>query len=269
MVRLANLHEQVTGDAPGGSRIALAPKVELHAVFDTGGNLDLDDRLLPAQAVLVGVLRLRLDAPPQAATGGTGGCGLHLAENGVADLSDLTGSAAGLAGVVFHPFGLDEPEHLDLLGHAFGNLLQGQLDLDAQIGPLGPARSPGASAPKRISKGPAEDVSELAEDVVHVHAGTAASCAAHARMAEAVVFGPFLLVAQDLIGLGCLLEPPLGIRVIGILVRVVLDGQLPVGLLDVGLAGPSVDAEDFVEVALGHACDQLPTTTLANRRTLS
>ena len=80
-------------------------------------------------------------------------------------------------------------------------------------------------------------------------------------MTEPVVLGPLLLVAEDLIGLGGLLEPGLGLGVIGVLVRVVLDGQLPVGLLDVGLGCPPVHPEDLVEIALGHASGQLPTTT--------
>ena len=66
---------------------------------------------------------------------------------------------------------------------------------------------------------------------------------------------PLLLVAQDLIGLCRFLEAGLGIGVVGVLVGVVLDGQLPIGLLDVGIGCTPVDTEDLVEIALGHGSD--------------
>ena len=268
VVRLADLDQQVTRHASGRGGVALSAEVELHAVLDAGRDFDLDDRLFPAQAMLVGILGLGFDAPPQAAASGAGGGRLHLAEDGVGDAAHLAGAPALAAGVVLDPFGLDEAEHLDLLGHALGDLLEGQLDLDAQVGPLHPARAATATA-ESTPEGAPEDVAELAEDVVHVHAGTASRSTAHSGVTEAVVLGPLLLVAQDLIGLGRLLEPGLGIGVVGVLVGVVLDGQLPIGLLDVGIGCPPVDAEDLVEIALGHGAGQLPTTTFAKRRTLS
>ena len=103
VVHLADLDQQVSGHAPGGGGVALAAEVELHAVLHAGGDLNLHHGLLAAQAVFVRILRLGLDAPPQAAAGGTGRCRLHLAEDGVGDPADLTGSAALAAGRIPRP----------------------------------------------------------------------------------------------------------------------------------------------------------------------
>jgi hypothetical protein len=50
----------------------------------------------------------------------------------------------------------------------------------------------------------------------------------------------------------------------GVDVRVIFAGQLPVGPLDLILARVSPDAEDLVEVAVGHH-SALATTTWAGR----
>jgi hypothetical protein len=71
-------------------------------------------------------------------------------------------------------------------------------------------------------------------------------------VAELVVGGALLRVAQHLVGLLRLLEVLLGLRVVRIAVRVPLHGEAPVGLLQVLLAGVAVDAQHFVVVALRH-----------------
>ena len=237
MVRLPDLDEHVTGNSTSRGGIALAPKVELHAVLHTSRDLNFHDRFLAAQAMLVCVLRLGFDRLSQTSTSGASRGGLHLPQNRVADLTDLARSAALPTGIVFDALGLDQSEDLDLFGHAFGNLFEGQLHLDAQVGSFGAARTSRAAATERIPECPAEDVSELAEDVVHVHAGTALGCATHSGVAEPVILGPLLLVAEDLIRFSRLFEAAFGIGVIRVFVRVILDGQLPVSLLDVGFGG--------------------------------
>ena len=69
-------------------------------------------------------------------------------------------------------------------------------------------------------------------------------------MAVAVVAGPLLRVAQDVVSLGRLLEPLLGLGVAEVAVGVVLHGQLAVRLRDRVVVRVRVDAEDFVEVTL-------------------
>ena len=69
---------------------------------------------------------------------------------------------------------------------------------------------------------------------------------------EGVVPAPRLRIGQDVVGLGDVLEPVLGPRVV-VDVRVVGAGQLAVGALDVLLAGVPRHAQDLVEVlAVGH-----------------
>lgn len=65
-----------------------------------------------------------------------------------------------------------------------------------------------------------------------------------------VIYAPPLRVCEDLVSLCDLLEPVLCIR-ITVLVGVELEGQLPVGLLDLILVGLRRDAQHFVEVLAG------------------
>src|SRR5690606_29132382 len=75
----------------------------------------------------------------------------------------------------------------------------------------------------------------------------------HAGMAELVVRGALLRVAEHLVGLLGLLEALLGGLVAGVAVGVVLHRPSPVGLLYLGLAGVSGHSEDFVVIALRHS----------------
>lgn len=66
-------------------------------------------------------------------------------------------------------------------------------------------------------------------------------------LSKLVVYASLLGVSQDLVGLCDLLELVLGVGV-AVLVWVELEGQLPVGLLDLVLVGFRGDTQDFVEV---------------------
>ena len=139
-------------------------------------------------------------------------------------------------------------------------LVEGDLEIEAQIGPARRAAAPAASAaePEEV----AEDVGEVREDV-RVEAGPARSTGArHAGVAEAVVPRALVGVAQDGVGLGGLLELLFGGRVALIAIGVVLQRQLAIRALDVLLAGILRDAEDLVVVPLAHA---LATFTSAGR----
>lgn len=65
-----------------------------------------------------------------------------------------------------------------------------------------------------------------------------------------VIYAPLLRVCEDLVSFCDLLEPVLCIRVT-VLVGVELEGQLPVGLLDLILVGLGRDTQHFVEVFAG------------------
>ena len=60
-------------------------------------------------------------------------------------------------------------------------------------------------------------------------------------MAELVVLGAFLGIGKHFVGLGHLLELVFGGLVVGVLVGMMLDGQLAEGLLDLDLGGIAVD----------------------------
>lgn len=65
-----------------------------------------------------------------------------------------------------------------------------------------------------------------------------------------VIYAPLRRVCEDLVSFCDLLESVLGIGV-AVLVGVELEGQLPVGLLDLILVGLGRDAQHFVEVLAG------------------
>ena len=93
---------------------------------------------------------------------------------------------------------------------------------------------------------------------MHASPAKAAHAAALEHLARvdevlaAVVALPLLRIAEGLVRLADLLEAVGRFRAVGVLVRVVHDGELAVGLLDLGLARVLVEAEDLVVVlALG------------------
>ena len=77
-----------------------------------------------------------------------------------------------------------------------------------------------------------------------------AAAAAECGVAELVVVAALVGVAQDLVGLGGLLELLFRFLVAGILVGVELEGLLAVRLLDLFARGVLVHAQHFVVVAL-------------------
>jgi hypothetical protein len=113
-----------------------------------------------------------------------------------------------------------------------------------------------AAAPRPLA---AEDVAEDVAEGLGKAAEALGACAAagahvgvHAGVAVLVIGGALLRVGQHLVGLLGLLE--LLLRLLGpvtlVAVRVMLHGQLAVGLLDVLLGRVLGDAEDFVVIAL-------------------
>src|SRR5205085_4399454 len=96
----------------------------------------------------------------------------------------------------------------------------------------------------------AEDVVDVAAEPGVEGAGTEA---ARGLMAEPVVAGALVGVAEDLIGFRCLLELLLRVLVAGVLVRVELEGELAEGALQFLGRGGAGNPEDLIVIALlGH-----------------
>ena len=129
--------------------------------------------------------------------------------------------------------------NLELLHYAALHLLQAQFHAQAQVASplfLGPCLSASSSATEGVESVSAEDVAEHGEDVVHVHAGTAAETAEAAGSrsveSELVILLSLLRVVQHVVSLGRLLEFLFGLFVAGVAVGVIFDGNLAVCFLD-------------------------------------
>src|ERR1700744_4293643 len=91
--------DQVAGGSAAFAGVASAAYAELHAFLNACGDIDGDGLFAvdPAFAFTDGAFSG--DDGAFAVTGGAGGDGLHLAEEGVADAPDLAAAATGGAGL--------------------------------------------------------------------------------------------------------------------------------------------------------------------------
>lgn len=263
---LLDIDLDVARDAVVLAHVALARDVDDHALGHTREDVDLDDLLALDDTRSVTLLALVLDDLALAATDVASGLGLHHAEDALlgADLHAAAvavgtglGSAAAL-GARAVAMGADHVlAELELLGHARGHLLERQAHLQPQVRSTiarGLASATTASEASEAAMA-AEDVAKHGEDVVHREAAraakrTAASEAARGVEAKLVVLLALLRVVEHVVGLGGLLEFLLGRRVARVAVGVILDGELAVGLLDVGLRGVLGEAQYLVVVSL-------------------
>src|SRR5690606_13174415 len=146
--------------------------------------------------------------------------------------------------------------NLDRLFAAGVRLVERDLEIEAQVGaahrPLAARPAAEAAEAEEVT----EDVGEVGEDV-GVEAARTGALARHPRVAEAVVAGALLGIAEHGVGLGRFLEALLGFGVARVAVGVVLQRQLAVGALDVLLGRSARNAQDLVVIAhrlgLGHA----------------
>ena len=146
------------------------------------------------------------------------------------------------------------PGELDRLLRAVRHFIERQLDAGLEV--VASARpAPSAAAMASSSKNTSEEILEAghAEDVFDVHSGEVVHAgAAKSFMAVLIVLLSLLRIAQDLVGLGALLEFRLRFLVARILVRMVLDRHAAIGALDLVGRGALVNAQDLVVVAFGH-----------------
>src|SRR5439155_9820041 len=97
---------------------------------------------------------------------------------------------------------------------------------------------------------PEEGVEDVTEAEPFEATEGRAARGAHAGVPEHVVGPPLLGVRQHLVRLAALLEALFGLRVVGVAVGVVLQGELPEGTLQLLRAGVSAYTEHLVVVAL-------------------
>ena len=151
------------------------------------------------------------------------------------------GAGAGLAG--------DRGRHADRGVLAGEGLFQPDLEVVAQIGTAFAAIGTARPAAAGVAE---EGIEDVRHEVGEVGIAAAPAALLEGGMAVAVIERALLPVGEDLIGLVDLLELDLGLQVAGILVRMVLHGQLAEGALQLDLRGGAADAEDLVIVALRH-----------------
>ena len=93
-------------------------------------------------------------------------------------------------------------------------------------------------------------------------------------MAEAIVGGALLRIAQHAIRLGGLLEALFGGLIVRVAVRMMLQSHLPIRRLDLLIVGFPSYTKDFVIIALGHwilrvaTHGRTATFTMAGRNSL-
>ena len=143
--------------------------------------------------------------------------------------------------------------------HALERLFEGDFHVETKIGTL-------AGGPRPLLGPMATEIAEhFIEDICKSRSETAAEstwtttsppCPGggvfESGVAETVVGGPFLVVLEDLIGLGKVLEFFFGLLVSGVLVRMEFHRQLAVGLLDILRGGVAADPECRVIVLFSH-----------------
>src|SRR5690606_30316895 len=255
-VRLeVNLDVKVARGPAVYARFAIARRADAHAVVDTGRNLDLQG-LVAARAPhpVAGVARVG----DLLARTMTGGAGLLHAEETLLHAHHAR-TVAGVAGArVRARLGATAATHVagfptgytDFRIEAVGRLLERDIERVFQIGAaihLWPAAAPGRT------ENLAEDIAEgICKAARSAHAGTDPGVRIDARMTEAIVGRPLLLVGKHLVGLLGLLEFFLGLLAIRIAVRMVLHGQLAVSLLDLLVGGVLGHPQYFVVIAFCH-----------------
>jgi len=149
------------------------------------------------------------------------------------------GALAGLAG--FHR------RDADLGLGAEGGLFEGDLNVVAQVRTTIDVRpSAACAAAKNFVENSAKGVGESATAAKTAKAAAHAGLRINPGVAVLVVGSAFLRIGEDFVGFLRFLEVLFRLGIVRIAVRMVLHGQLAVGLLDFILGGVAVDAEDVI-----------------------
>src|SRR6185369_13330080 len=138
--------------------------------------------------------------------------------------------------------------------HAIGRFFERDLEVVAKIGATLRCRAARAATPaKHITetKQVAENVFESAKSR-RTPGSLARGAARNTGMTEAVVTFALLAVGQHAVSLRSFLELLLGTGVVGILVRVILDCEPPVGALNLLIRSGAANGKYFVIIAFVH-----------------
>src|SRR4051794_20248203 len=142
-------------------------------------------------------------------------------------------------------------------------LLEGEVDLGLETA----TARPGGLGPTPAPEEAREDVPEVGREPAAGAAGEAPATAESREHPPGVVVTPLLRIGERVVRGLHLLEALLGLLVTWVPVGVVLPGQLAVRLLDLVGAGLAPDAENGVEIVVGHVPTYSLTTTRAALRT--
>src|SRR5262245_20782031 len=246
--------ERARGTAPSAD-LALVREADLVALVDAGRDRHPERPLALRAALALAGRAGFLDDLALALADRARADVQHLAEHRPAGRPDLAAAAAVVAGlglgarlraVAAARLAPAVDGELDLLLRPMDGLFERDPEVVAEIG-----AGRGVAAPRVAAHRPAEErVEDVAEGAERGRVEAEAALAAEAGPAEHVVRLATLRVGEDLVGLVDLLEALSSGRV-GVDVGVPLLGQLPEGLLDVGVARGSLDAEGCVVVELG------------------
>jgi len=151
------------------------------------------------------------------------------------------GASAVFAGLV--------PADRDLGLCAEDSLFELQGDILTQISAALSTAAPARTSAENVAESEkvAKDVAEVLEDGGVKAAATANT--SDARVAEAVVKSPLLAIRENRVGLAGFLEFFFRVRIIGVAIRMKLQGELAVRALDLLVAGAARYAEHFIIVA--------------------
>src|ERR1019366_2067017 len=207
-------HVEIAGRTAVGAGLAFAGQAQAIAVIHTGRDADLEFALhLPVAVAVTFGARIADDlaAAVAGAAGAANGEDALLVEDFSAAVAGgaVGGPAAGFAAGALAALAALHARHLDFSAHAEHGVLEAEFQIVAHI--LAALRA-GAFAPP--AAGIAEEVAEaeeIAQDIAEIGKGfgivTGGTAGAlHARMAEAIVGGALLRIAQDAIGLAGFLE---------------------------------------------------------------
>ena len=231
--------------------VTFAADCQLHSVFHSCRNLDFDLDFAGYKAGAAAGTAWVLDYLTCAAAVGACSIGDCLAEEAVDYALFLTCAVAVRAGLdvgsVLRAFSATVrtclvPVDFDFLLHAGSDFLESEEDLLADVAAavcplLGTSLAAESESAESSSEASESASKEVVQDVVEVAESAAeveACLAVYSGVAELVVFGPFVFVAEHGICLGGLLEFLLGGLLLGVcavypFVRMPLQGELPVG----------------------------------------
>src|SRR5690606_12208684 len=113
------------------------------------------------------------------------------------------------------------------------------------------ASKSGEATKAPATKGATENITELAEYIIHIHATAAKSAAAlKGRMAVLVITGLFIGVAQYFICLGRLFKHFLGLGIPGVFIGMVFDRLLAISLFYFCRSSIFTNAQDVIIILL-------------------